>query len=81
MNLGLQLRAIEEQQCHKAFELTEAQSMALSLALGYRQITSSDWKGVNWAMTSLFAVMAAVYGCFYLTKPLPEFEHAATAAV
>ncbi|MGB2331310.1 MAG: hypothetical protein ACPH3H_11460 [Pseudomonadales bacterium] len=30
MNLGLQLRAIEEQQCHKAFELTEAQSMALS---------------------------------------------------
>jgi hypothetical protein len=52
-----------------------------TLALGYRQITSSDWKGVNWAMTSLFAVMAAVYGCFYLTKPLPEFEHAATAAV
>ena len=49
--------------------------------LGYRQVFSSDWNGLNWLTTTLFGTLAAIYGWFLLTKPAPEFEHSATAAV
>mmetsp|Transcript_10603 Transcript_10603/g.16785 ORF Transcript_10603/g.16785 Transcript_10603/m.16785 type:complete len:114 (+) Transcript_10603:1-342(+) len=52
-----------------------------TLVMGYKQVFSSEWRGLNWIVTAMFGILSVVYGWFLLTKKLPEFEHSAAGAV